>query len=222
MSSTNKTPNYNLPQFVVGDKPSWLTDENAAMLAIDGAMHANSQSAASAAALAETAKTAADNALSVAGGAVDMGNDNSEKLNGIRLIKEYFPISGGGSAIIMKRLALPNEDAFTLLRADILPSSPLVGERWKYIGKTANRKVFDFLPVVAPEVGVPFSVHVVGTGVLQNTQVDLATYYNGTDSFWLIHWNAFNNDYSVSPVGRFNSPLTNVDALTVTLTAIPE
>lgn len=35
MSASNRTPNYNLPQFSSTDKPSWLGDFNAAMLAID-------------------------------------------------------------------------------------------------------------------------------------------------------------------------------------------
>lgn len=41
MSFTNKTPNYNLPQYVGGDKPQWLTDINGAMSTIDVTMHDN-------------------------------------------------------------------------------------------------------------------------------------------------------------------------------------
>ena len=41
MSHTNKTANYNLPQFVGTDKPSWLTDVNGAMTSIDAQMKAN-------------------------------------------------------------------------------------------------------------------------------------------------------------------------------------
>lgn len=43
MASTNKTPNYNLPQFVANDKPTWLGDFNSAMSNIDTAMHNNAQ-----------------------------------------------------------------------------------------------------------------------------------------------------------------------------------
>lgn len=40
-ASTNKTTNYELPQFIGTDKPSWLGDVNGAMSAIDTAMHTN-------------------------------------------------------------------------------------------------------------------------------------------------------------------------------------
>jgi hypothetical protein len=45
MSHTNSTPNYNLPQFVGTDKPTWLNDVNGAMSAIDTQMKANADSA---------------------------------------------------------------------------------------------------------------------------------------------------------------------------------
>ena len=41
MSSTNHTANYNLPQFVGTDKPTWLGDVNSAMFAIDAQMKTN-------------------------------------------------------------------------------------------------------------------------------------------------------------------------------------
>lgn len=41
MSHTNTTANYNLPQFVGTDKPSWLTDVNGAMTGIDTQMKSN-------------------------------------------------------------------------------------------------------------------------------------------------------------------------------------
>lgn len=40
-ASTNKTANYELPQFVGTDKPTWLGDFNSAMSAIDTGMHEN-------------------------------------------------------------------------------------------------------------------------------------------------------------------------------------
>ena len=43
MSATNKTANYELPEFVGTDKPSWLTDFNGAMTKIDTALHELSQ-----------------------------------------------------------------------------------------------------------------------------------------------------------------------------------
>ena len=73
MGHTNSTPNLHLPQFVGSDKPTWLSDVNGAMLAIDtayGTIEAEASSAATAAAGAVTvagaAQTAADSAASAA------------------------------------------------------------------------------------------------------------------------------------------------------------
>lgn len=59
MSATNHTTNYNLPQFVGTDKPTWLTDVNNAMSAIDTQMKANADSATG----ADTKATTANNAI---------------------------------------------------------------------------------------------------------------------------------------------------------------
>lgn len=45
MSFTSHTPNYNLPQYVGTDKPTFLGDFNNAMTAIDTALHNNAQNA---------------------------------------------------------------------------------------------------------------------------------------------------------------------------------
>lgn len=73
MGHTNSTPNLHLPQFVGSDKPTWLSDVNGAMLAIDtayGTIEAQASSAATAAAgavtVANAAQTAADGAASAA------------------------------------------------------------------------------------------------------------------------------------------------------------
>ena len=57
MSHTNTTANYNLPQFIGTDKPSWLTDVNGAMTSIDTQMKANADSATTASGLAESVST---------------------------------------------------------------------------------------------------------------------------------------------------------------------
>lgn len=58
MSHTNSTTNYNLPQFVGTDKPTWLNDVNGAMSAIDTQMKLNADSATSASTTATSAQTA--------------------------------------------------------------------------------------------------------------------------------------------------------------------
>lgn len=45
MSSTNKTTNYNLSQFIGSDKPAWLADYNQDMSKIDTQMKANADAA---------------------------------------------------------------------------------------------------------------------------------------------------------------------------------
>lgn len=62
MSSTNKTTNYELSQFIGSDKPAWLVDYNGDMSKIDNQMKANADAAASAASQASSAATAASGA----------------------------------------------------------------------------------------------------------------------------------------------------------------
>lgn len=62
MSSTNKTTNYELSQFIGSDKPAWLVDYNGDMSKIDNQMKANADAAASAASQASSAGTTASGA----------------------------------------------------------------------------------------------------------------------------------------------------------------
>ena len=71
MGHTNETANYDLPQFIGTDKPTWLGDVNGAMAAIDAAI-ANAESAAT------DAASVAANAATVAAGATTTANAASE------------------------------------------------------------------------------------------------------------------------------------------------
>ena len=62
MSSTNKTTNYKLSQFVGTDKPTYLGDYNGDMLKIDTQMKANADSASNAKSAAGAAQAVADKA----------------------------------------------------------------------------------------------------------------------------------------------------------------
>ena len=44
MASTNKTPNYDLPQWVGSDHPTWQGDLNSAFLTIDNALQSQQSS----------------------------------------------------------------------------------------------------------------------------------------------------------------------------------
>lgn len=62
MASTNKTTHYELSQYVGSDKPTYLTDYNNDMSAIDSGIYTAQQKADSAYSLADTADGKADNA----------------------------------------------------------------------------------------------------------------------------------------------------------------
>ena len=86
MSSTNKTPNYELPQFVANDVPSWLGDFNQAMSKIDTQMKANDSKAQSAETNAENANSSATQALKTANQANTTANGaNTNATNALSL-----------------------------------------------------------------------------------------------------------------------------------------
>lgn len=62
MSSTNKTTNYNLSQYIGTDKPTYLGDYNSDMLKIDTQLKANADSASNAASAAGAANAVAADA----------------------------------------------------------------------------------------------------------------------------------------------------------------
>lgn len=62
MSSTNKTTNYNLSQYIGTDKPTYLGDYNSDMLKIDNQLKANADSASNAASSAGAAQAVASDA----------------------------------------------------------------------------------------------------------------------------------------------------------------
>lgn len=75
MSYTNKTPNYDLPQWLGNDKPAWLTDMNGAFSAIDTAIKGASDSGSSAEAIANNALSTAQSAQETAGTALSTANE---------------------------------------------------------------------------------------------------------------------------------------------------
>ena len=65
MSATNHTTNYNLPQFVGTDKPTWLTDVNGAFATIDTTVKGVSDTASGASSTATTTATNLGNIASL-------------------------------------------------------------------------------------------------------------------------------------------------------------
>lgn len=60
MSYTNTTPNYELPQYIASDKPTYLGDMNSAYAKIDSTMAENASKTSSASELAKNAKQTVD------------------------------------------------------------------------------------------------------------------------------------------------------------------
>lgn len=75
MSFTNKTPNYNLPQWIGTDKPAWLTDMNGAFSAIDTAIKGVGDTSDSAVSTANQALAMAQSAQETAGTALTTANE---------------------------------------------------------------------------------------------------------------------------------------------------
>lgn len=75
MSFTNKTPNYNLPQWLGTDKPAWITDVNDAFSIIDSAIKGVGDTGASAVATANQALSTAQTAQETAGTALTTANE---------------------------------------------------------------------------------------------------------------------------------------------------
>lgn len=87
MSHTNKTTNYDLPQFIGTDKASWLGDLNPAFLAIDAGMQANKVAAQAAEVSAGEASALAQSANSVANSA------NSSATSALSKIDNWIEIN---------------------------------------------------------------------------------------------------------------------------------
>ena len=71
---TNSTTNYHLPQFVQGDKPTWLGDVNGAMQDIDSAIAGVNTTASAADSKADSAITTANAASGTASDAATLAN----------------------------------------------------------------------------------------------------------------------------------------------------
>lgn len=84
MSSTNKTTNYNLSQYIGTDKPTYLGDYNSDMLKIDTALKANADSASNAASTAGAAQAVASDASKKVQNLNDSVTANSADIAGLK------------------------------------------------------------------------------------------------------------------------------------------
>lgn len=84
MSSTNKTPNYELSQYIGTDKPTYLGDYNGDMLKIDTQLKTNADSAGNAASAASAAQAVADKASKDVKNLNDSMTANSEDIASLK------------------------------------------------------------------------------------------------------------------------------------------
>lgn len=84
MSSTNKTSNYKLSQYIGTDKPTYLGDYNSDMLKIDTQLKANADSASNAASEASSAKAVASDASKKVQTLNDSVTANSADIAGLK------------------------------------------------------------------------------------------------------------------------------------------
>lgn len=84
MSSTNKTTNYKLSQYIGTDKPTYLGDYNGDMLKIDNQMKVNADSASNATSAAGAAQAVADKASKEVKALNDSVTANSEDIASLK------------------------------------------------------------------------------------------------------------------------------------------
>ena len=126
MSSTNKTTNYELSQYVGSDKPTYLGDYNSDMLKIDAQMKVNATAAATADAKAVTADGKAVTA------------------DGKAVAADEKATTAGSTATSALNKALANEtDIVALKAANNYSTTETVCGKWKN-GKPIYRKIVTY------------------------------------------------------------------------------
>ena len=93
MSSTNKTTNYELSQYIGSDKPTYLTDYNGDMYKIDAQMKVNADNIATALTGVQTATTTANTANSTATTANTNANTANATANSVQTAFNAFKTS---------------------------------------------------------------------------------------------------------------------------------
>lgn len=118
MASTNKTPHFDLPQFIGTDKPSWLGDFNSAMLLIDTALYdvkTDSQDAATSAISASAAaQSAASSAEQAATGVATVTDEVAKLKTDLSATQTQLTTTSNGLTIAQSSIATLETDVETL------------------------------------------------------------------------------------------------------------
>lgn len=132
MGYTNKTSHYDLPQWIAGDKPSWLGDVNTAMLNIDTAI-AGADASASA---AESSAAAANAQVQAQEAKITKNTTDIQALT-----EQLANVSGVANAALPKNGGTMS-GALTLAGA---PTQDLQAATKKYVDENGAGAVVDFV-----------------------------------------------------------------------------
>lgn len=190
MGATNHTTNYNLPQFVGSDKPTWLGDVNGAMSSIDTQMKANSDLATTATNTADTASTTASTALAnasiaddkavtaqtTANSALSKALDNEAKINLFDLV-EFDTYSG--SQMTTNNGLVQSYSSVTIAKNADVSICKIYGTIWVNGNNTGEAKVTISNTGIEPDTDI--TVNCVGLVLYSNqiTGVDVTFKTNG-------------------------------------------
>lgn len=127
-ASTNKTANYELPQFVGTDKPTWLGDFNEAMSDIDTGMHTNATNIANMQTDVASATSAASQASQDVAGLTTTVNTLSSTVSSVQTTANnasQTASSALNTANTANGKADTNASAITTLQGDITDLEPV-------------------------------------------------------------------------------------------------
>lgn len=125
MSFTNKTPNYNLPQWLGTDKPSWLVDVNGAFSSIDTAVKNAADSGSGADATAKAALETAQTAQETANSAMEQADNANTKADSSNVTAGNAQ-TAAGTALTNANNALSLANSLNTKYSIIIPRDDIV------------------------------------------------------------------------------------------------
>lgn len=134
MSSTNKTPNYELSQYVGTDKPTYLGDYNGDMLKIDTQMKDNENSATEA---ITQAGQAVAKATSLEGEVSTLSESVEELLNDVATIKNSVSQNEGDIGNLQSQF-LALEGKVTSIQSEVTDIQNTLNSQWVNSGNVVN------------------------------------------------------------------------------------
>ena len=226
MSSTNKTPNLELSQFVANDIPSWLGDYNGDMLKIDTAVQSANATAAAASGTATTASNQAQNALNVANSAETRSTNNAEDITELKagLINSLKSTTTIVNNVSTENNVVVSSDYITKINVSLgftsNPTNGTVVDSYTRIPLfSVNENIFKISTSTLSDDTAKLYCCDMTLAYSNNTlaPVLLAAYYDGANTIFYtsIETSSLSNQFNVCwgntvvmPTGNFVSPVT--------------